>query len=223
MVQGTRALIADDHSLYRRGLSRLLSDQFGFSEVFEASNLTEARAVMDAQEHFDLALFDLLMPGMAGATSLASLRLSHPKMKIAIVAASERRDDVLAAISIGLSGFIPKSLPSTEFTTAIEAILAGRIYVPDLMMGPQSLVASLPAATSARASPLADLSNITLTPRQQSVLACLQSGMTNREIAASLGISMGTAKTHVATILSLLNIRDRKHIASAKDGAIAPI
>jgi DNA-binding NarL/FixJ family response regulator len=144
MRRTKRALIADDHSLYRHGLALLLKDQLGYREVLEAATFETALSAIDAKPDMELALFDLVMPGMHGPTSLTPVRLRHPNVKIAIVAASEAKSDVLAAIAAGLSGFIPKSLPNQEFISALEFVRAGGIYVPGLMklLDPDGPVAS---------------------------------------------------------------------------------
>ena len=97
-----QALIADDHSLYRHGLALLLKDQLGYHEVLEAASFETAVTSIDACPDLELALFDLAMPGMHGPGSLNQLRMRHPNVKIAIVAASEAKSDVLAAIAAGI-------------------------------------------------------------------------------------------------------------------------
>jgi len=213
-----QALIADDHSLYRLGLSLLLKDQLGYREVLEATTLETAVAWIDARPEMEIALFDLSMPGMQGPGSLTPLRLRHPQVKIAIVSASEAKDDVLAAIAAGLSGFIPKSLPSHEFIAALEFVRAGGIYVPRLMKEPgpdlpdigRDAARDQLAARAAAARPAQSL-----TPRQKEVLDCIRAGMNNREIAEKLEISVGTVKVHVAALLITLNVRNRIQLTSS--------
>ena len=166
-----QALIADDHSLYRHGLALLLKDQLGYHEVLEAASFETAVTSIDACPDLELALFDLAMPGMHGPGSLNQLRMRHPNVKIAIVAASEAKSDVLAAIAAGLSGFIPKTLPVREFIAALEFVRAGGIYVPGLMKvpGPEVPQASNslpPDRATGREG--ATRSAQSLTPRQRS-------------------------------------------------------
>lgn len=212
-----QALIADDHSLYRHGLALLLKDQLGFQEVLEAATFETAVDSIDASPDIELALFDLAMPGMQGANSLSPLQTRHPNIKIAIVAASEAKSDVLAAIAAGLSGFIPKSLPVREFVAALEFVRAGGIYVPGLMKVPEPQRLETSNISAAEQAPETDGANRpapSLTPRQKEVLDCIRAGMSNRAIAEKLGISIGTVKVHVAALLTALNVRNRVQLSS---------
>ena len=128
-----------------------------------------------------------------------------------MVAASENKEDILEAVSVGLSGFIPKSLPSNEFIAAIKMIMDGQIYVPGHMMrSGVVLQAAHPLAALADRPIVAAAS---LTPRQKNVLDCVRKGMSNREIAEHLGISIGTVKIHVATLLAVLKVNNRVQLA----------
>ncbi len=211
MSVAIRILIADDHGLYRRGLSVFLKDHFLGSEVTEAASLQEAETLIANQTAFDLALFDLLMPGMKGPMTLAPLRSRHPNLKIAIVAASESKNDVLDTVAAGLSGFIPKTLPRDEFIAALSMIVAGQIYVPGHMLRLEQKPEAAPIA------PVGDLRRsavAALTPRQKDVLECVRKGMSNREIGDQLGISIGTVKIHIATLLAAMKVSNRIQLAT---------
>lgn len=125
---GIRALIADDHELFRSGLKQLLADSLGAEEVREAETLDQAIEILTNEGAGDLVLVDLRMPGMSGAEALAALRDGFPNAKIAVVSAWEERSEILAALSAGVHGYIPKSLSSAEIAGAIQTILEGRIY-----------------------------------------------------------------------------------------------
>ena len=208
----TQALIADDHSLYRDGLALLLKDQLGFDTVLEATSLENAIAMMDGNPNMELALFDLAMPGMRGPGTLAQLRLRHPDIKITVVSASESRSDVLAAIAAGLSGFLPKTLPCSEFITALELVRSGRIYVPGLMKLPGTDEAETRLGSSSNHSGAdgdhAATSRVP-TRRQRDVLECVRRGMTNRQIAEKLQISVATVKAHIAALLTITHAKNR--------------
>jgi DNA-binding NarL/FixJ family response regulator len=216
MRKNKRALIADDHSLYRSGLALLLKDQLGYRHVVEAASFETALILIDSKPDIELALFDLVMPGMRGPSSLTSLRLRHPNIKIAIVAASEAKSDVLAAIAAGLSGFIPKSLPNEEMLTALEFIRGGGIYVPGLMkvLEPEGPEPSRGSPLDRALKHLTAVGSPSLTVRQKEVLDCIQAGMTNREISEKLHVSIGTVKFHVAAVLVAMNARNRVELAT---------
>ena len=125
-----RALVADDHELFRSGLKQLLVDVLGAEDVREAETLDQAIDILTNEGAGDLVLVDLRMPGMSGAEALAALRDGFPDAKIVVVSAWEERAEILAALGAGVHGYIPKSLPSTEIAEALRTILDGRIYVP---------------------------------------------------------------------------------------------
>lgn len=215
MTVRKRALLADDHSLYREGLALLLKEYFSYSEILGAATLAEAAAALDQNRNIELALFDLAMPGMEGAKSLAPLRSRHRTTKFAIVSASETKKDVLDAIAMGLNGFIPKTLPIPEFVAAVKTILAGRVYVPGLMITQEmERVEAVNRAQQGRDAGAERRLPAVLTTRQKAVLECVKIGMSNREIAEKLGISTGTVKIHVAALLTAHNLRNRVQLAS---------
>lgn len=215
MTVKKRALLADDHSLYREGLALLLQEYFSYSEILGSATLAEAAAALDQNRNIELALFDLAMPGMEGAKSLAPLRSLHRTTKFAIVSASEARKDVLDAVAMGLNGFIPKTLPIPEFVAAVKTILAGRVFVPGLMITQEmERVEAVNGAQQGRDAVAERRKPAVLTTRQKAVLECVKIGMSNREIAEKLGISTGTVKIHVAALLTAHNLRNRVQLAS---------
>ena len=129
-----KVLIADDHGLYRAGLSLLFKDQLGIGEVLEVGSLDEAIDLLARHEDIKLALFDLSMPGMAGPESLAAVKSTYPDTLVGVISGSEDRDNVLKCISTGLSGYIPKSLSDDTIAKALEMMLAGSVFVPSFML-----------------------------------------------------------------------------------------
>ncbi len=212
------ALIADDHSLYRTGLSLLLKDRLGAADVIEVGGFDDALDRLATSPGITMALFDLSMPGMGGPESLAVVRETYPEVRVAVFSGSEDRDHVLKAVSIGLSGYVPKSLPEEEIARALEMILAGHIYVPRFMTagvgsraGPgEPGVAPSPAAPVSPPEPRAEH----LTPRQRDVLACLVRGLSNKEIARELDIAEGTVKIHLAALFAQFGARNRTELAT---------
>jgi len=194
-----RALIADDHELFRSGLRQLLVDALGAVEVREAETFDQAIDVLTNEGAGDLILVDLRMPGMSGAEALAALRDGFPDSKVAVVSAWEERAEILAALSAGVHGYIPKSLSSNEIAAAIRSILEGGIFVPP------TLGRREPTATYNAPSVGSDK----LTLRQREVLNELLKGQASKEIAPSLDIAEGTVKIHLAAIYRALGVRTR--------------
>lgn len=213
-----KALIADDHGLYRTGLSLLLRDRLGVTDLIEVSGFDDALDRLADTEDVRLALFDLSMPGMGGPESLSVVKETYPEMRVAVVSGSEERDNVLKAISIGLNGYVPKSLSEDEIATALRQILDGHVYIPKFMTAapphkPQSTDAA-PSSSLGDAAGTTLVSMEKLTPRQRSVLQCILLGHSNKEVARELDIAEGTVKIHLAALFVHFGVRNRTELAS---------
>ncbi len=195
-----RALIADDHELFRSGLKQLLLDVIGAEDVREAENLDDAIELLTQGGAGDLVLVDLRMPGMNGAEALAALRDGFPGAKLAVVSAWEERADILAALAAGVHGYIPKSLSAQQIADAIREVLDGRIYVP-AALGRREPGAPISVSTPAGGEKL--------TVRQKEVLDELLKGRSSKEIARALDIAEGTVKIHLAAIYRTMGVRTR--------------
>jgi DNA-binding NarL/FixJ family response regulator len=212
-----KALIADDHGLYRTGLSLLLKDRLGVSEVIEVSGFDDALDRLATIPDIKLALFDLSMPGMGGPESLRVVKETYPDVRVAVVSGSEDRDNVLRAVSVGLNGYVPKSLAADEIASALQTILAGDVYVPRFTAtaAPATIATSDAAAAVPTPSPPPSTAvHIeSLTPRQRDVLNCVVRGLSNKEIARDLDIAEGTVKIHLAALFNQFGVRNRTELA----------
>jgi len=212
-------LVADDHSLYRAGLSFLLKDRLGFDSVIEAANFDAALDRLSERAEIELALFDLSMPGISGPESLSVVKETYPGLRVAIVSGSEDRDDVLRTVATGLSGYVPKSLSDDEIVGALQDILDGRIYVPRFMTahGSSSGGKSSPSEHSEiRGGPGGGAVTKPISPRQRDVLDCVRRGLSNKEIARELDIAEGTVKIHLAALFSHFGARNRTELATKR-------
>jgi DNA-binding NarL/FixJ family response regulator len=195
-----RALVADDHELFRKGLTQLLVDALEFDEVREAETLDQAIEMLTNEGAGALILVDLRMPGMSGAEALAALRDGFPEAKLAVVSALEERTDIMSALNAGVHGYIPKSLPSADIANALRIVLAGGIYLPPAFGRRQS-------ERSERNNEVLQADK--LTRRQKEVLAELMKGRASKEIARTLDIAEGTVKIHLAAIYRAFGVRTR--------------
>ena len=112
------ALIVDDDEFFRMALRTILTNTLEFSEVLEAENFDQATALL-SKNQIDLAVFDLVMPGMAGPGSLKSVRDRYPHLCLVMASISNRREDILLALQAGVNGYIPKSIGLKEFSSAL--------------------------------------------------------------------------------------------------------
>lgn len=206
-MSGKRALIVDDHELFRGGLHLLLSDMGNFAHISEVVGLDEALAALTDGATPDLVTFDLNMPGLSGLEGLAAMVEALPDARVVVVSASERREDILGALGVGAHGYIPKGLTSAEIADAIAQVMAGRIYAPAAL---QRVEKRAPAQQSEQGS--VDVASHGLTTRQTAVLNCLLTGASTRKIASQLSLAEGTVKIHLAAIYRALGVHSRAEV-----------
>ncbi len=203
-----RVLIADDQYLVRTGLKMILDAQHDIEVVAEASNGREAVALA-LQLRPDVCLFDIRMPEMDGIEAtriLAGPGVEHP-MAVVIITTFDLDEYVHGALKAGARGFLLKDAGPALLVQAVHAAADG-----DALIAP-SVTARLLAAFSqhqARAIPMQPFE--ALTEREEEVLATVAKGWTNAEIAEGLHISLSTAKTHLASLMSKLGARNRVEI-----------
>jgi DNA-binding NarL/FixJ family response regulator len=203
MTNKIRLLIADDHEVARSGLKSLLAGT-DVKVVAEAS--TGAAAVKCALENdVDVALLDIRMPDGDGLTALGRIKLDKPNLPILILSTFDNPTYVARAVALGAAGYLLKGCTREALLAAINAAAnGGSAWTRD----------ELRRVTGALATPrLAADVEVPLTQRESEVLKQLALGLTNNEIARSLGISYETVKEHVQHILRKIGVSDRTQAA----------
>ncbi len=206
-----KILIADDHRLVIEAVKAKLAElgpDVEFSMALKVEDLQHA-----AGEDIDLALIDLTMPGADGYRHIADLRQRFPALPIIVLSGVEDPEVMRAAIDMGVLGFIPKAYSPDVMLSAVRLVLAGGVYVPQMMLSNPSTPAGADAAaaggTQGGSTASIDQLRRLLTERQVDVLRLLSQGKPNKLIARDLGISEGTVKIHLAAIFRALNVRNR--------------
>ena len=196
-----RILIADDHSLFRDGLSSLLAAQ-GHEVVAEARNGREAIALSHETKP-DVVLMDVTMPGMDGIEATRQLTSELPDVRVVILTASEEEATLFDAIKAGAQGYLLKNLEADDFFTLLDQVSRGE---PAFTAGLARKVLK-EFAKPLRQEPAEDEE---LTPREREVLELMVDGVTsNRKLAKRLNLSENTVKFHVRNILDKLRLHDR--------------
>ena len=193
----TRVLIADDHSVVRMGLASLLGTAKNMEVVGEAVDGIDAvRKALKLRP--DVVVMDLVMPRKNGVAATEEIRAAAPEVKILILTTFGTSDDIARALKAGATGAIMKSATNRELLTTVQAVATGQRVVSAEIEG---LMRNDP--------PLPELSQ-----RQREILDGICRGLTNKEIAMMLDISLESVKSHVKIILEKLDASSRTEAAS---------
>jgi DNA-binding NarL/FixJ family response regulator len=203
-----KLLMVDDHAMVREGTRMLLQQQDVDCELLEAGSCTEAERLLSVHGDVDWVLLDLALPDCTGVSALTRLRKRHPDVPVVVLSASEERALVLDCINRGAMGFIGKSATGAGLIAALNSIFAGGLYLPPALFATPAAVAA-PAGAPILSARRAELLRLGLSPRQMQVLELMVQGLSNKLIASRLQLSEATIKTHVASSLRALNVKNR--------------
>ena len=203
MLKTSTILLAEDHALVRQGLRTLLSLDPALTIVGETGDGAAVMGLLAALRP-DLLLLDLDLPGRSGFDIVEALKRANDPVRILVLTGSLREVSVRRALAAGADGYIPKSDDTDELLVAINAVLAGRQYVSRRIAS--QFARHMQAAGSARAEPL--------TLRQREIVCLVASGRSNEEIAADLGISVFTVRTHRQHFMKKLHLRNAVEITA---------
>jgi DNA-binding NarL/FixJ family response regulator len=202
-----RAMIVDDHALFRRGLEMVLEEEQDIELVGQASDGTEA--VEKAAESLpDVVLMDIRMPRSSGIEACRAMKEAAPSAKIVILTISDEEEDLFEAIRAGASGYLLKDIPLDEVADAVRAVYGGQSLINPSMAG-KLLTEFATLARRDEEERAQEVPAPRLTEREMQVLKLVARGMNNRDIAKELFISENTVKNHVRNILEKLQIHSR--------------
>lgn len=199
--RAARILLADDHTLARAGLRAMLTAEPDLVVVGEAADGAEALRLC-RELRPDLVLLDVRMPTLDGLAATRALRAAFPAIAVVVVTIYDHPDYLLRALEAGASGYLLKGATQYQLATAVRLALCGG-SPPD----PTLLARSRGAGVAPVVPPER------LTSRECSVLRLLVTGRSNPEIAADLGVGLGTVRGHVERILGKLGAANRAEAA----------
>ena len=206
----TRLAIVDDHELARESLQNMLSDEPDIEVVGEAANGRQALSLCSRLRP-DLILMDVRMPEMDGLAATREVKQRYPEASVMMLTMHENPDYLLEALKAGAAGYVLKDAPQEEIIEAVRRVRKGESPLdPELAARLlRRLASESEMQRGTRGPQAAEFAVVHLTPRELEVLGLMKLGRTNRQIAADLVISLGTAKNHVEHIIAKLGVSDR--------------
>ncbi len=201
---GIKVLLADDHSIVRAGLRRIVEESGDMQVIAEAADGRQAIALVE-QTAPDVAVVDISMPGLDGLEVISRLQEQHPRLPILVLTMHEEGQYVVRAIQAGAMGYITKQAAPEQLVKAIRKVHGGNRYLTD--EAAEALALRI-AKGSHGQSPLESLSM-----RELQVLRRLAMGHTNREIARAYHISIKTVDTYRARLLKKLDLRNNAELS----------
>lgn len=220
-------LVVDDHTLFRRGLIALLSQDPGLQVIGEAGDAAQALRLAP-QLQPQVILLDNHLPGVMGVDAIRGLREVSPASRVLMLTVSEDAQDLAAALRNGAQGYLLKTIEGDLLAEAIRRAARGEPVVSPELMGklvaafqsqgaPESMSPPAPLANAApagaAAAPEAAAGLAPLSPREEDVLREITRGASNKEIARTLDIAETTVKIHVQHILRKLGLTSRVQAA----------
>ena len=211
-----RIVLADDHALFRDGVSSLLQ-AWGHEVVGLAASGREAVDLVTRLEP-DLVLMDVRMPGMSGVQATLAIAAIRPETPIVMLTVSEDEEDLFAAIRAGARGYLLKDLEAAQLRAMIETVARGEAAITP------ATAARIIRHLSSLGVAADELAPDRLTARELEVLRLVTAGRRNKEIAAELGITENTAKYHLRNILEKLHAQSRTEVATRalREGLVDP-
>ncbi|MBU3002075.1 LuxR C-terminal-related transcriptional regulator [Paraglaciecola arctica] len=197
-------LIADDHPLYRDAVRGALINSFKqleLLELLEAADLNETVEMLHQNNHIDLLLLDLHMPGSGDLFGLIHIRKLFPDLPVAVISGLDDPDIISKVINLGAMGFVPKTTSAVQIAQAVTSMLEGDLWLPesyatdDVELDNEFAELALKVAS--------------LTPAQYKVLCYMRDGLLNKQIGYNLDIATATVKAHVTAIFKKLHINNR--------------
>jgi two-component system nitrate/nitrite response regulator NarL len=227
MTRSIQLLLVDDHTLFRRGLKALLSQDERFLVAGEAGDVGEALRCL-AQQRPDVILLDNHLPGVRGVDAIPALKEAAPAARVLMLTVSENENDLAAALQAGADGYLLKTVESDQLCETIIKVMDGESVIsPEMMTKLVAVFRSRPSVANAAppaAAPVsapvpleapreaasgADL----LSPREREILLLIARGDSNKLIARELDIAETTVKIHVQHILRKLGLSSRVQAA----------
>lgn len=202
MTPKIKILIADDHTLFRKGICALLEDEQDMVVVGEAENGREAVRLVGSLKP-DVVLMDIAMPLLNGLEATRQIRREHPATRVLVLTMYDHEEYFRQMLEVGASGYIIKRAAATELVSALRAV-----YNDEAVLSP-AITRLLLEDYLNRENHKDESDPNALSSREREVLQLIAEGMTSREIAEVLSLSIKTVQSHRTSLMQKLDLHDR--------------
>jgi DNA-binding NarL/FixJ family response regulator len=202
MCQGMEVLLIDSNPLFRLALRELIKSAHPGLTVCEVETFADGRGILRENSDIALVMLDMKVPDCGGFVGLFQLRREFAKIPVVLLSTSGNAEAASRAMAFGAAGFILKSASCDAITQTLKTMLSGRVWMPAPII-----------ASAGEANPMASLS-----PALLRVLAGLKQGLSNKQIAAEMGISDKTVKVYMSTLYRKLGVNSRAQASLIASG-----
>ncbi|HEY4875140.1 MAG TPA: response regulator transcription factor [Puia sp.] len=192
-----RILIADDHTVVRRGLKQILLEAFPFAEIEEVANAEELFKKI-LKHKWDVVISDISMPGRSGLEVLQQIKLDQPKLPVLILSVHPEDQYALRVLKAGASGYLNKASAPEELVKAVNKLLLGKKYITATIA--EKLASNLDIDTNKQLHEL-------LSDREFEVFKLLAAGKSVSAIAEQFSLNVSTISTYRARIMEKMNFK----------------
>jgi len=197
-----RILIADDHTIVRKGLKQILLEEFSNAVIDEVPDAEELIKKVMAQK-WDVVVSDLSMPGRSGLDALQQIKLSYPDLPVLILSIHPEEQYALRALKSGAAGYLSKDTAPDELVKAVKKVLLGKKYISQAIA--EKLADSFSSASTRQP-------HETLSDREFDVMKLLANGKSVSDIADMLSLSVTTVSTYRARVMTKMNLKSNSDL-----------
>ena len=203
-----RVLLADDHTIVRKGLLALLEEETDIRVIGEAENGREAFAKAFELDP-DVVVMDIGMPSLNGIEAVKTIKKSRPEIKVLILTMHENEEYIYEALKNGVSGYLLKKSAPRDLVAAIRLAYKGESFLSPSI---STKVINRLFRQGTTESVSANTPENELTPREREIVQLIAEGRANKEIASELGISVKTVKNHRSNLMDKLDLHNTAEI-----------
>ncbi len=201
-MEKIKIILVDDHQIVRDGIKSLISDEAQFNIINEASSANELFDKLQTYKP-NIILLDINLPDMNGIEITKKIAQEYPEIKVLILSMHMGEDFIINAIEAGAKGYLPKTTTKKELITAINTIANGEDFFNETISN--ILIKSY--VKRAQAPKKEEEKHIDLTKREKEIITLFALGMSNKEIADNLFISIRTVESHKNNIMNKLELK----------------